>query len=151
MQRKKNSSERIGYRFLPDVAIADVCFEATGKDLNELFANAGRATTEIMVAGSSLRGALRREIQVTAPSVEQLLFDFLNELIYLKDTASFLVKGFEITVESNSEWKIHGTLIGDTIDASTQKMGADAKAITMHMFEVKQTDAGWMCRVVVDI
>ena len=38
------------YRYLEDIATADVAFEARGKDLAELFMAAAEATMNVMVA-----------------------------------------------------------------------------------------------------
>ena len=40
-----NDTEK--YKFLEDVAIADIAFEAYGKSLNELFENAALASFEL--------------------------------------------------------------------------------------------------------
>ena len=41
------NNDRTKYKFLEDVAIADIAFEAYGKDLNEVFENAALAIFEL--------------------------------------------------------------------------------------------------------
>ena len=41
------NNDKTKYKFLEDIAIADIAFEAYGKDLNELFENAALAIFEL--------------------------------------------------------------------------------------------------------
>ncbi len=81
------------YRFLESVAIADVAFEATGRNLAELFAAAGDATINTMIDPiEGIRAKTSREIQLSNDELDLLLFDFLQELIYYKDADGLLLR-----------------------------------------------------------
>ena len=74
------------YKFLEDVATADIAFEATGRDLPELFVAAAEATMNVMIDNlDAVESCETRQIELSNDNVEMLLFDFLQELIYFKD------------------------------------------------------------------
>ncbi|MEK6826460.1 MAG: archease, partial [Nanoarchaeota archaeon] len=82
------------YKFFDHTA--DVMFEAYGKTLNELFENAALATQETQVDLKDVKGKIKRKINLKNKSIEMLLFDFLQELIFLKDSQYSLFSKFKI-------------------------------------------------------
>lgn len=138
------------YKFLPEVAVADIAIEITGKTLDELFRDAAMAVEEQTVNLDDLKDDLEKEIKLEAKSIETLLYDFLSELIFMKDTDQFLFKSVDVNVDEK-ENVLHAVLKGDLIDPERQELRNDIKAITMHMFSVEQKNDGWKATVVVDV
>jgi SHS2 domain-containing protein len=90
------------YEYLPDIAIADVAFRAKGKTVEGLFAAAAEATTNVMVDDlSTIRDAEEIHIDLSENALDMLLFDFLNELIYLKDVKQLLLFPKELRVSTD--------------------------------------------------
>lgn len=127
---------------------ADVLFEAYGKTLDELFTNAALALEEIQVKLPTVTAKTKRTITLTNPKTDMLLFDFLQELIYLKDAEELLFSKFKIKVKENS---LTADCWGEKINQKKHQLNVDAKAITLHQFEVKKTKNTWKARVIVDI
>jgi SHS2 domain-containing protein len=141
------------YEFLPDIAIADVAFRTLGKTLEELFVAAGEATMNVMVDDLSAI-ARREEVQVdlSEQALDMLLFDFLNELIFLKDARQLLLLAKTIKISAAaSGFTLHALLFGEQLDPAKHPLNADVKAVTLHRFEVKETPEGWEATVVLDI
>ncbi|HIK02295.1 TPA: archease, partial [archaeon] len=82
------------YRPLEDVSIADAAFEVVGKDLNEIFRDAALATFSEMVDIYAVKGAETREIKVEAEKLDDLMFKWLEQLIYLKDAENMWFNKF---------------------------------------------------------
>ena len=57
------------YRFLPNIATADLAFEAFGRDYNELFENAGLALESAMVDLISLKAREVKEIKLKSENL----------------------------------------------------------------------------------
>ncbi len=142
----------MAYKFLEDLSIADVAFEATGKDIAELLRSAGEATTAVMVKDlHTLEHRVQKKISLNKPDAEQLLFAFLEELVFLKDTEQLLFSKYDIKVTQNDEWHLAANLQGEKIDTEKHEMLVDVKAVTMHHFSLEQTPAGWKATVILDI
>lgn len=139
------------YKILPDVAIADVCFEAEGKDLNELFENAAFATEEIMVDTKTVRPKVQHIISLDKEKIEDLLYDFLSELLFLKDAKGLVFSAIATKIEKNKTYSLTATLKGEILNQQRHVWRTDVKAVTLHMFTIEKKKDTWRCRVVLDI
>jgi SHS2 domain-containing protein len=140
------------YTFLDDVALADVAFEVRGATLEKLFENAARAFLEVIVEPRGIRAAQKRTVQLGHEDPGRLLFKFLNELIFLKDTERFAAAEAEVEIEERAGgYELTAHLAGERLDEKRHKTRSDAKAVTMHLFEVAKVKGGWTARVVLDI
>ncbi|QQG49466.1 MAG: archease [archaeon] len=138
------------HRFLPDVALADIAFEATSDSLSGLFEACALALTDIMVDPSTLRAAKSKEVTLNAEDRERLLYDFLTELIVVKDVDSLLFKEVKVTLTKDGG-ALKASLRGEPIDRVRHTLRNDVKAVTMHMFSIVNTPEGWKATVVLDI
>lgn len=136
------------YKYLENVAIADVAFEAEGKTLKELFEECAKATFEVMVKLEDVKDSEAREIDVHEDSPEKLLYSFLEELIYIKDVESMVFNKFDLNVTNTS---VTGTIYGEEIKPKKHILGSDVKAVTLHKFKVMKEGMKWKAMVVLDI
>ena len=141
------------FSFLDNTAIADMAFEATGDTPEELFQAAAEALFEGMADTRELKPRVKKEIHLRHIQIDQLLFDWLAELIYLKDAEQLLFGQFSVRLTpNNGVWQLTATVKGEPIDPKRHGLRADVKAVTYHQFEVVQSAAGsWKARVVLDI
>ena len=139
------------YKFLEGIVTADLAFEATGKDLNALFENAALAVLESQAQLKTIDAKVTKKIMLENENVEDLLFDFLNEIIFFKDAEQLIFKTVKVAIAKNEKYKLTAELKGEKIDQKKHKLGNDLKAVTMHQFKVEQTKSGWKCLVVIDI
>ena len=143
------------YRFLSNIALADIAFVARADTLESLFESAARALEEVMVDRKTVIGRVERRIELTSPTVDRLLYDFLTELIVIKDVDSLLFKDFRVSVTpGREEQRLACEMRGEEIDRERHALRNDVKAVTMHMFGVKKArgKAGrWEATVVLDI
>ena len=139
------------YEFLPNVALADAAFRVKADTWSQLFTGASEALTSVMVDLADLEQKRRIPIDLTATTVDELLYDWLSELVYLKDAEAFLLRSANIDVLSGAIWQVRGELVGDTIEPKRQKLGQDVKAVTYHLFDVLQKGPDYIAQVVLDI
>ena len=139
------------YVVLDDVAIADCALEIDGRDLDDVFATAARAVAELMVDPATLEVTEWRDIALAAPSLDLLLFDWVAELIFLKDSEQLVVTGVSVRVQVGEPCRLMARAAGGRIDRARTALRADAKAPTLHRLAVGPRGDGWMARVVIDI
>jgi len=140
------------YRFLDDVAIADVAFEAWGKTEADLFEACALATFEAMVELDQVRPSREINIQLEDESLERLLFGWLAELVFLKDAEAMFFSRFQVEVGlKDGNYVLNATVAGEVIDPGRHSMRSDVKAPTLHLFEVQPADGGWRAHVVLDV
>ncbi|MFH0829930.1 MAG: archease [Candidatus Aenigmatarchaeota archaeon] len=140
------------FRFIPEIAIADVAFEAEGKDINELFVNCALATEESMVNTKKVKPKVSKTIKLEADALDRLMIDWLNEVIYYKDAEGLLFCEFIVKVlQKGKNWTLEATAKGEKRDPKKHELRADVKAATWHLFELKQEKGKWKARIVEDI
>jgi protein archease len=148
----KKRGRRSDFRFLSKVALADIAFVARGDSLSALFEAAARALTEVMVDRRTVVARVKRKLELRSPTVDRLLYDFLTELIVIKDVESLLFKDFKVSPVSGRGEKLTCDARGEEIDRERHLLRNDVKAVTMHMFGVKKVKGGrWEATVVLDI
>jgi SHS2 domain-containing protein len=89
------------FKFLEEIATADVAFEAYGSSESELFENAALAVEETMVDTAQIGQKVKKKIAVESEELDKLLFDFLSELVYFKDADFLLFSKFSVTIKKN--------------------------------------------------
>ncbi|GAA6619518.1 archease [Scytonema sp. NUACC26] len=141
------------YEFLEDVATADIAFLAWGKDLQELFKAAGDATINTMIENlESIELKETRTFRLEDDELDLLLFNFLQEFVYYKDSELLLLRTQQIEFEEK-DGKHHLTAItqGETLDRDRHEQRVDVKAVTLHRFQLEKTNDGWTAMVILDI
>lgn|SRR5574341_22802 len=139
------------FKFLEKIAIADIAFEAYGKTREELFVNCAKATFEAMVDLKTVTPTLTEKINLENKNLPDLLFDWLSELVYLKDYRGMVFKDFSVIIDQNSNYRLEAEAKGEKINPQKHKLRADVKAVTYHLFEVKKTNRLWKAKVILDI
>jgi SHS2 domain-containing protein len=141
------------YQYLEDVGTADIAFEATGRDLPELFTAAADATMNVMIDNlDAIELRETRQIELANDKIDMLLFDFLQELIYFKDARRLLLRVLEAQIDRKDEAYFSKTKVaGEQLDDARHHQRADVKAVTLHGFSVEKHEGGWKARVLLDI
>lgn len=137
------------FKFLEDVTRADVAFEATGKNLSELFTSAGTAVIEAMADSKTVKPHLTFVFKKKEGSVKELLFEFLEEIVFLKDKHAVVFHEVKAVVDEK-KLEVKAELRGDTVKHGEHVLHQDVKAVTMHYYTVEKNKV-WKTQVVLDI
>lgn len=142
-----------GYRYLDEIATADVAFHAWGAGMAEMFIAAADATLKVMVEEpETVREEEEVVIVLDDATIELLLFAFLQELVWYKDARRLLLRVVKVAIgERLGEFRLEATARGERIDPERHPLALDVKAVTLHRFAVEQTSRGWRCTVVLDV
>jgi SHS2 domain-containing protein len=141
------------YRYLPDIAIADVAFEAWAETLEDLFRAAADATMNVMVGNlDTIAACESRSIQAEETEVDMLLFQLLQELIFFKDAEQLLLRIKDIEIRRlGGNYQLKAEARGEVLDSGRHDLVVDVKAVTLHRFRVEQRARGWEAAVILDI
>src|SRR5262245_22064477 len=139
------------YRVLDDIALADCAMEIEGVTLDDLFETAAAALAQLMVEPSTVAVTREHAVTLEAAALDLLLYDWLAELIFLKDPDRQVFTRTRVRVSGRGPFRLAAELHGGVIDPERTALGADPKAVTFHQFALEPTDRGWHARVVIDI
>jgi SHS2 domain-containing protein len=128
---------------------ADLGLRIRAGDLNTLFAEAGRALFSVIVENpEAIRPAEEMPITIRVNDVEELLHDWLTELLFTFHVSRRLLAKFDVNINANN---LSAVAHGEKIDPQRHEINFEIKAITWHGLKVEQTPDGWMAEVIVDI
>ena len=140
------------YKVLEEETKSDFAFEVYADTIEELFEGAAHATMSAMIKKETLNTKHEWEFQLEASDLSALLYDFLSELVFIKDTEGLLFKSFKLEISNeNGEYKLLCVAKGDYIDVKTQELYTDVKAITYYEFIVEERENKWYCHVLIDL
>jgi SHS2 domain-containing protein len=141
------------YKILDHITTADIAYEVYGKTIEELFINAAKAVTETMVDMATVKPSQKAKWRMQNGKLEDLLLDFLNELIYYKDSKKLLFSRFEIKIEKNLKkgYCLRADLWGEKIDPKKHQLRTDVKAATMHKLSLGKQGKTYKAVIVLDI
>lgn len=118
---------------------ADVGVKAFGKDLSEVFAHAAKGMFDIITDSSEITSKGTYKIELRANDLEQLLVDWLDELLFLQGAKNLVFGEFKVDVEEE-ECSLSATVSGEEFDKGKHKIGTEVKAVTYHMLEVHKNE-----------
>lgn len=132
------------YRLLDHTA--DALIEAYGDSLSERFASAAYAMFDQMTDVRVVKPVGEVEIELIADSREQLLVDFLQELLYLHDAENLVFSEFEVKLDDLS---LKAAAKGEEFDSSRHPKRAVVKGVTYH--ELSFDDANKRVVLLLDV
>jgi SHS2 domain-containing protein len=139
------------YVFLEQIALADCAVRIDAEDLDDLFETGASALAELMVDPATVDRSLERTIELAAPRVDLLFYDWLGELIFRKDRDREVYPETRVRVTGPGPVSLQARVRGGVIDPARTGLRADAKAVTFHRFRVEPAGTGWQAEVVIDI
>jgi SHS2 domain-containing protein len=140
------------YKFLEDIAIADVAFEAKGDSLEEVFIAAAEAVFETNAEIKTVGDSFTHEFKLENKDLEKLFYDFLEEIVYIKDKDGVVFSKSEVKIEEiEGVFKLNSKFYGEEINQEKHELNVDVKAITLHEFSLKKEGNNYVAKVIVDI
>ena len=126
--------------FLDEEATADVAFIARGHTLDEAFAYAGLALYHVIVDIDTVEPVLDLEKEWDAEDLPGLLYDYLDDLIFLFDTEELLLTEIQTRIKKQSDenFKLLLKGKGEKYNEQKHKAKTHVKAVTFFGMEVSE-------------
>lgn len=128
---------------------ADMGVEIYGKTIPELFANAAFAVFDIITDLRCVRTTEERQLVIEGSGREDLLVNFLREILYLVNGEGLLLKECKIREFDRNRLEIK--VCGEHFDPARHRINTEIKAATYHQAAVTETPDGWIGRVIFDV
>ncbi len=131
---------------------ADVGFKLTASDLNALFDAARQALLAVLVSCPPQTGGRLSPLELEAESLESLLVDWLDELLYLVQTRSLLPVQSAVAVSATPVgYRLTASLNCAPLDVDEHGWQGEVKGATYHGLRLVQENGYWRARVVLDV
>ncbi|UCE72831.1 MAG: archease [Methanomassiliicoccales archaeon] len=120
---------------------ADVGIRAYGKSLDCAFENAAKGMFDIITDVKKVKDVGEYKIELQALDLEQLLVDWLSELLFIHTVKQVLFSEFNVKIQkSNEKWSLMANAKGEDFDSKKHPYHTEIKAVTHHILEIKQND-----------
>ncbi len=124
---------------------ADIKLQIHGKALPEIFKHTALAVSYYLTGGKKVRPRLITQISVAGQDQEEMLYAFVDELIYLLDAEKFLVAKADVIIEGKT---LYAIVYGDAAERYEIK---HIKAATYAEMSIRQDLRGWNATIVLDV
>jgi SHS2 domain-containing protein len=131
---------------------ADLGIRVRSGNLDDLFADAARGLFSLLVnnldPASTTSGVT---FQLLADNIEDLLHDWLTELLFTFYAGRLVLTDFQVHVKSSATRELTAAVQSEPLDPKRHQIETEVKAITWHALKVEQQPEGWIAEVIVDI
>jgi SHS2 domain-containing protein len=128
---------------------ADIWVRVYGRDLPELFANAGFTFFDQVADLAKVEERECRVVRAQAGDRETLLVAWLGELLYQFETLRTIFKRFDIMELDDSH--VAARAHGEKYDPKRHRLRIEIKAVTYHRLAVEKVGDHWEASVIFDI
>jgi SHS2 domain-containing protein len=115
----------------------------------ELFAAAGTALFDLVCELGAVEERERYELAGEADGVDQLLVDWLNDLVFLFEGTGVVCRRFAFAEWSPTAYRAEA--FGEPIDEPRHDPRDLVKAATYHGLSVRELPGRWEARVILDV
>ena len=130
---------------------ADIGVRIYAQSIEELFENSARALFSLITGNRDILPNLEKEIILEAQNIEELLVNWLNELISVFFTYKFLPKSYNIRIKEKDPYKLEALLKGSEYDPYINEVKTEVKAATYHNLKIEKTPGGYKAEVIFDV
>ncbi|MBT4257866.1 archease [archaeon] len=126
---------------------ADIKFQAFGETLEEAFSNSALALSN-SITEEKIKSKKELKFQVKGKNMENLLYNFLEEFLFLFDSESFLLSKVKEMKINKEKFELSCVVEGD--EANKYSFHSDIKAITYNEMFIKK-EKHWIIQGVFDV
>jgi len=127
---------------------ADIKFQAFGNSIEEVFENSALAMFNSM-SDEKVKETKSFKINVKGKDFESLLYNFLEELLFLLNSENFFMGSVKKINIDKKNFKLSTEVAGDS--AENYEIHIDIKAITYNDMFVKKQGNKFVAQVVMDV
>lgn len=127
---------------------ADIGIEAHGRTVEEAFENVAKGMFAVITDHAVIQP--KTQVTISLPrdaDMEQLVIDWLSELLYLNDVKGLVFGKFQVKIQEMLEAKVWG----EPYSRKKHGYGAEIKAVTYHLLRIKKDKKGVHIRVLLDV
>lgn len=139
----------MGYRFLEHST--DAAIEVRADTMAAALEDAAYSAIDIMLDRDTVRPIKKRDVCVESTTTHEMLYLWLEEIIYQVVTEGFAIKSVRVDYTNTEEMHIvRATLDGEPLDIITHKFGVEIKAPTYHQMRITES-GGVALRFLMDL
>ena len=128
---------------------ADIGLRIKGKDLKELFQNAGLAIFQVSSRRQFVKNKTHTDIIIKqkADNLDELFINWLNELLSISAAKGIIFHNIKVkAIQDNS---LEASATGSSVE--NYRVNTEIKAATYHQLKIEEKDGAWTAEVILDV
>ena len=144
-----------GYQYLDHTA--DILVHAWAPSFSEAFEEAAKAMFDAMTVIAKIRPHTSKQLQVTGHDQSELLYNWLEELLYIFETQQYLFCDFSVSITppnekaEYSQWVLDAEVHGEEFDKVRHLSKVGIKAVTYSHLQIKSSPTQTSLHFLLDI
>ena len=124
---------------------SDLAIKVFGKSQEELFANSAFALFDLMTDVDKIEVQDRLPLEVEGVDRDDLMVNWVRELLYLFQGSDFLVK--EVEVQEIKENYVRAEVKGEKFDPDRHEIRREIRAVAYDQSRMEKTGDQWMAQL----
>lgn len=138
----------MSYRLLDHAT--DAIIEIKANSLNEAFLIAAKSVVDLTIDSDKVEEKEMKEFVAYGKDLRYLLFNLLEEMIFLLITEGFAVRRIELELEKGKEYRVTVKSFGEPLEFKKHNFKVEIKAPTFHEMQIEQ-NGGVTMRFLLDL
>ena len=137
------------FKYLDNIATADIAILAEGKNLEGAFVSAAFGMFSIITDVKKVYPLREKRVKISSEDIKSLLYDWLECLLVYWDTEGLVFSKYHLKMSKNDKYVIEGRVYGDK--PQKDLIERNLKAVTYHMMDIYKKNGKHFVRVVFDL
>jgi len=127
----------------------ELAVRIVGNSQADLFANSGFALFEVMADIDKIEAAERLSLEVEGSDRDDLMVNWIRELLYLYQGSGYLLKEFKINEVKDT--LVKAEVAGEKIDPDRHEIKQEIAAVAFHKSRMQKTGNQWIAQVIFEV
>ena len=127
----------------------ELAVRIVGKSQADLFVNSGFALFDVMSDIDKIEGAERLSLEVEGSDRDDLMVNWIRELLYLYQGSGYLLKEFKINEVKDT--LVKAEVAGEKIDPDRHEIKQEIAAVAFHKSRMQKTGNQWIAQVIFEV
>src|SRR5688572_31881301 len=128
---------------------SELAVRITGGSQADLFANSAFALFDVMAHVDKVEIKERLTLEVEGADRDDLMVNWMRELLYLYQGSGYLLKEFHI--QEAKDTSVKAEVFGEKIDPDRHEIKKEILAVAYHQSRMQKTGDQWTAQVIFEI
>jgi len=128
---------------------SELVVRVVGQSQIVLFVNAAFALFDVIADTEKIDGKERLQLEVEGSDRDDLLVNWLRELLYLYQGSAYLLKDF--TIREMKDTVVKAEVSGEKLDPDRHEIKQEIAAVAYHQSHMQKTGDQWIAQVIFEV
>jgi SHS2 domain-containing protein len=128
---------------------SELAVRVVGKSQINLFVNAAFALFDVITDTEKIEAKERMQLEVEGSDRDDLLVNWLRELLYLYQGSAYLLK--EFTVQEMKDTVVKAEVSGEKLDPDRHEIKQEIAAVAYDQSHMHKTGDQWIAQVILEV